>query len=74
MPIILHHCAQMRSMRSPVVMKLETVRQAKCFGVLEDQLQGHEYLLDGGFGAVDISVGQAVCTPKVLAELNHFQL
>ncbi|WP_300031328.1 glutathione S-transferase family protein [uncultured Roseobacter sp.] len=51
-------------MRSPVVMKLEAARVAKCFDAIEARLQdplgARDYLLSGGFSAADISVGQAV--------------
>ncbi|MEP1942067.1 MAG: glutathione S-transferase, partial [Sulfitobacter sp.] len=48
------------AMRSPIVMKLEAARLGKCYAALEARLQGRSYLLDGGFSAADISVGQAV--------------
>jgi glutathione S-transferase len=48
------------TMRSPVVMKLEARRIGKCFDAMESVLDGREYLLKGGFSAVDIAVGQAV--------------
>lgn len=47
------------SMRSEIVMKLEAARLGKCFGVLNDRLAGRDYLLDGGFSAVDIACGYA---------------
>jgi len=40
-------------------MKLEAARLGKCFGVLNDRLAGRDYLLDGGFSAVDIACGYA---------------
>lgn len=48
------------SMRSPTVMKLEAARLGKCYEVLENALSGRDYLLDSGFSAADISLGQAV--------------
>ncbi|WP_223424878.1 glutathione S-transferase family protein [Tateyamaria pelophila] len=51
-------------MRSPVVMKLEAARIAKCYDALEARLstpvENRDYLLTSGFSAADISVGQAV--------------
>lgn len=47
------------SMRSEIVMKLEAARLGKCFGALNDRLDGRDYLLDGGFSAVDIACGYA---------------
>jgi glutathione S-transferase len=48
-------------MRSPVVMKLEAARLGKCFDAIEARLgPDRAYLLDGGFSAADIAVGQAV--------------
>lgn len=46
-------------MRSPIVMKLEAGRIAKCYDALEGVLEGQEYLLPSGFSAADIAVGQA---------------
>lgn len=51
------------AMRSPVVMKLEARRVAKCYDAIEARLTrgaAAGYLLDGGFSAADIGVGQAV--------------
>ena len=47
-------------MRSPLVMRLEAARLGKCFDAVEARLRGREMLLDGGFSAADISVGQAI--------------
>lgn len=49
------------AMRSPIVMKLEAARLGKCLIAVEERLQkSGDYLLQGGFSAADISVGQAV--------------
>ena len=52
------------TMRSPIVMKLEAARVAKCFDAIEARLsnpvENRDYLLTSGFSAADISVGQAV--------------
>lgn len=59
-------------MRSPIVMKLEAKRLAKCFEAVEDRLRGREYLLDGGFSAADIAVGQAVMMGRRFVRLDGF--
>ena len=59
-------------MRSPYVMKLEAARLLKCYGALEARLAGREYLLDGGFSAADVSVGQAVYLARFFARLDGF--
>lgn len=52
------------TMRSPVVMKLEAARAAKCFDAIEARLRSpvkyRDHLLTDGFSAADIAVGQAV--------------
>lgn len=52
------------AMRSPVVMRLEAARLAKCYDAIEARLstpiENRDYLLTSGFSAADISVGQAV--------------
>lgn len=60
------------TMRSPVVMRLEAKRLEKCLGVIEARLQGRDYLLDGGFSAADISVGQAVYMALHFVRLDAF--
>lgn len=61
------------TMRSPIVMKLEAARILKCYGALEARLSGREYLLDSGFSAADVSVGQAVYLAHFFAHLDGFQ-
>ncbi len=46
--------------RSAVAIKLETRRLQKAYEVLDDQVEGREYLLRSGFSAVDTSVGISV--------------
>lgn len=58
-------------MRSPIVMKLEAARLKKCYGALEDQLQGRDYFLQSGFTAADISIGQALYMSKHFARFDH---
>ena len=60
------------SMRSPVVMKLEAKRLEKGYGAIEARLDGRDYLLDSGFSAADVSVGQAVYMARHFARLDAF--
>ncbi|WP_298292684.1 glutathione S-transferase family protein [uncultured Litoreibacter sp.] len=66
---VAQHCASLTQqhvmlyepeMRSDIIMKLEAARLGKCFGALDQRLEGRDYLLDSGFSAVDISCGYAV--------------
>lgn len=58
-------------MRSPIIMKLESKRLAKTFGVLDQALRGRAYLLDD-FSAADIGVGQAVYMGLHFVRLDAF--
>ena len=60
------------AMRSPIVMRLEAKRLEKCYAAVEGRLEGRAYLLDGGFSAVDISVGQAVYMARHFARVEPF--
>jgi glutathione S-transferase len=60
------------AMRSPVVMKIEARRIEKCYGAVEARLQGRDYLLDGGFSAADISVGQAIYMARHFARISPY--
>lgn len=61
------------AMRSSIVMKLEAARVGKCFAALETHFTaGHEFLLDGGFTAADIGVGQAVYMSKYFCDLTPY--
>jgi glutathione S-transferase len=61
-------------MRSPIVMKLEAARVAKCFDAIEARLstpvENRDYLLTSGFSAADISVGQAVYMSRYFVKLD----
>jgi glutathione S-transferase len=61
-------------MRSPVVMKLEAARAAKCFDAIEARLstpiENRDSLLTSGFSAADIAVGQAVYMAKHFVRLD----
>ena len=59
-------------MRSPIVMQIEAKRIEKCYAALERRLTGREYLLDTGFSAADISVGQAVHMARHFARTESF--
>jgi len=67
--LILHE----ESMRSPILMKLEPKRLGKCYAAIEKRLEGREHLLDGGFSAADISVGQALYITRRFAKLEPFE-
>ena len=78
---ISQHCAALTQqhvalfedhMRSPIVMKLEASRLAKTIGTLEEALTGSGYLLEGGFSAADIGVGQAVYMAQHFVKLDAF--
>ncbi|WP_299280375.1 glutathione S-transferase family protein [uncultured Tateyamaria sp.] len=62
-------------MRSPIVMKLEAARLAKCYDAIEARLstpvENRDYLLTSGFSAADISVGQAVYMARHFATLDN---
>jgi glutathione S-transferase len=53
-------------------MKLEAKRLEKCYGAIEARLAGRDFLLDGGFSAADIGVGQAVYMSKHFARIEGF--
>lgn len=63
------------AMRSPIVMKLEAARVAKCYDAIEARLSGQgdtrDYLLESGFSAADISVGQAIYMSRFFVALDH---
>ena len=63
-------------MRSPIVMKLEAARVAKCYDAIEARLstpiENRDYLLTSGFSAADISVGQALYMARHFARLEPF--
>ena len=59
--LVQHHVVMREAwMRSPTVMRYETLRLGRCLGVLEAALEGREYLLASGFSAVDTNVGYTV--------------
>ncbi len=60
------------AMRSPIVMKLEAKRVEKCYAAVEGRLAGRDYLLEDGFSAADISVGQAIYMTRHFARIEPF--
>ncbi|MDJ0859635.1 MAG: glutathione S-transferase family protein [Dinoroseobacter sp.] len=61
-------------MRSPVIMKLETKRLAKCYGAVQDQLahSGSGFVLPGGFTACDVGLGQAIYMGRHFLTLESY--
>lgn len=70
-------------MRSPTVIKYETMRLGRVLGVVEEALAGREFLLKSGFSAIDTNIGYSVygaskfvrmdAFPRVNAYLNRLQ-
>ncbi|MEM1301130.1 MAG: glutathione S-transferase family protein [Pseudomonadota bacterium] len=60
------------SMRSPIVMQIEAKRLEKCYAAVDQRLSERDYLLDGGFSAADISVGQAIYMSRHFALIEGF--
>ena len=60
------------AMRSPIVMRLEAKRLEKCYAAVEARLQGRDHLLDSGFSAADIGVGQAIYMSRYFARIEGF--
>lgn len=63
------------AMRSPVIMKIEAKRLARCYGALEAKLTkgfAERYVLEGGFSAADIGLGQAIYMGTHFAALDDF--
>jgi glutathione S-transferase len=64
------------TMRSPIVMKLEAARLAKCYAAIEARLstpvENRDYLLTSGFSACDIAVGQAVYLGRHFAKTDDY--
>ena len=80
---ITQHCAALTQqhialyedhMRSPIVMKLEAARIAKCYAALEGRLSGRDYLLDSGFSAADVSCGYSLYSAQHFTKLDGFPL
>ena len=76
---ISQHCAALTQqhvalyedhMRSPIIMTLEAKRLFKTLGTVEEGLSASGYLLDSGFSAADIGVGQAVYMARHFVHLD----
>jgi glutathione S-transferase len=61
------------AMRSGIIMRLEAKRLEKCYAAVEAQLEGREYLLEGGFSAADIGIGQALYMARHFARIEGFE-
>lgn len=59
------------AMRSPIIMRLEAARIGKCFDALEQQLENRDFILESGFSATDVSVGQAVAMARLFHHLDN---
>lgn len=59
-------------MRSPTVMKYETMRLSRVLGVVEDALDGRDYLLASGFSAVDTNIGYSIYGASKFVRLAAF--
>ncbi len=55
-----HVVIQPPEARPQIIMKLEAKRLSKTLDVLEAGLDGHDYLLPGGFSAVDTGIGYSL--------------
>lgn len=73
------HCANLTqqhivlredSMRSPTLMKLEAKRLEKTLQVVDSAVAGRDWLLPGGFSAVDVAVGYGGLTGRRFVRLD----
>ena len=78
---ISQHCAALTqqhialyddAMRSGIVMRLEAKRLGKCYAALNGRLTTRAFLLDSGFSAADISVGQAIYMARHFARIDGY--
>jgi len=61
-------------MRSPIVMKLEAARLGKCYAAVEARLAvSGDHLMESGFSAADISVGQAIYMAQHFTSLDGYE-
>jgi glutathione S-transferase len=60
-------------LRSPIVIKLESRRLEKTLEVLDNHLQGREYLLKSGFSAIDTSVGYSIHMGSMFTNISDFK-
>jgi glutathione S-transferase len=60
------------AMRSPTVMRYETMRLGRTMGVLNEVLEGREYLLASGFSAIDTNIGYSVYGARFFLKLDAY--
>jgi len=60
------------ALRSATVRKLETRRLEKAIEVLEQHLQGRDYLLESGFSAVDVGIGYSLHVGRLFTDISVF--
>jgi glutathione S-transferase len=74
------HCANLTQqhvvlredwMRSPTVMKLEAKRLEKTLQVVDRALAGRDWLLPGGFSAIDVAVGYGALVGRRFVQLDR---
>jgi len=71
--LVQHHIVMREDwMRSPSVMRYETMRLARTLGVVEAALGGRDYLLASGFSAVDTNIGYSVMGAARFVRLADF--
>ena len=71
--LVQHHIVMREPhMRSATVMRYETMRLNRVLGVVEEALEGQEYLLASGFSAVDANVGYSVFGAGHFVRLEQF--
>jgi glutathione S-transferase len=58
--------------RSPVLNKLETRRLQKAVEVVDQALDGRDYLLASGFSAADVAVGYSLHLGRLVADLSRY--
>ncbi len=59
-------------MRSPTVMKYETIRLRRTLKVLEEALDGQDYMLASGFSAIDTNIGYSIYGAAHFVRLDEF--
>lgn len=68
-----HHVVMREAwMRSVTVMKYETMRLKRVLSVVEEALEGRDYLLASGFSAVDTNIGYSVYGAGFFVHLDEF--
>ena len=60
------------AMRSPTVMRYETMRLGRTMAVLEEALEGRDYLLASGFSAIDTNIGYSVYGAGFFLRLDDY--